>query len=110
MKEQLLKTPLTDEEKQQLKNLHEEKEMVWSEIESYFPNRDQIQLRNEYRKMKRHEKNHNALYSISKQEEMKQVETNKEEMKQKGTNKEEEQNDFYIEDNIGMFDDWFSLL
>jgi hypothetical protein len=32
--------------------------MGWSEIEDHFENRDQIRLRNEYRKIKRHEKRH----------------------------------------------------
>jgi hypothetical protein len=99
MKEQLQKTPLTNEEKQLLKDLHEEKKMGWSEMESYFSNRDQIRLRNEYMKMKRHERKHNSLYLVVKQKEIKQEETNL-----------EEQNYFCIEDSFGMFDDWFSSL
>jgi hypothetical protein len=98
MKDNLIKTPLSDEEKQQLKYLYEEKKIGWSEMESHFPNRDQIRLRNEYRKMKRHEKKHGTLYLAAKQEEMKQVETNK-----------EEHNNFQFEYNIEMSDDWFSL-
>jgi hypothetical protein len=58
-------------------------------MERCIPNKDQIRLRNEYRKTKRQEINHNALRLFAKQEEMEKEETNK-----------EEHNDFYFEDNF----------
>jgi hypothetical protein len=49
------KDPFTHEEQEKIKYLRETEKMGWIEMEKYLPGRDQIRLRNEYRKIKRHE-------------------------------------------------------
>jgi hypothetical protein len=49
------KKAFTLEEQKKIKQLREENNMGWSEMGQHFPGRDQIRLKNEYSKLKRHE-------------------------------------------------------
>jgi hypothetical protein len=60
----LVKTPFTEAEKLELKRLREEYKIGWSAMEKHFPGRDQIRLKNEYSKIKRHQQQqHQSLAS-----------------------------------------------
>lgn len=67
LKADLKKTPFTVEERNKIKELRE-KGMRWTEMESHFEGRDQIRLRNEYRKIMRHEKIGQFIYQTNHKE------------------------------------------
>jgi hypothetical protein len=61
LKSDVKKTTFSVEEQMKIKNLRE-KGIGWSEMEKYFNGRDQIRLRNEYRKIKRQERSRQVVH------------------------------------------------
>jgi hypothetical protein len=73
LKTDVIKTAFTDEERQKIKELRESG-MRWSEMERHFNGRDQIRLRNEHRKIKRHERSSQVIHHPKEKKEEKEKE------------------------------------
>jgi hypothetical protein len=68
LNQEVIKTPFTDEERKKIMDLKEIKKIGWSQMEKYFEGRDQIRLKNEYRKIKRNEKRQVIAPNAAKEE------------------------------------------
>jgi hypothetical protein len=80
LKSDVKKTAFTIEEQKKIKNLRK-KGIGWSEMEKHFNERDQIRLRNEYKKIKRQERSKQIVHQAKMNEYQEQYQEEKEEEK-----------------------------